>query len=431
MTGRVLANAGVFALGLVLIVGGAWGIWRGSDYIQLERGWAAVISGSVAATGGVLTLAIGFVLARLDALQRSVLRAGAVTVPQPQEIAPEPLAEPMPLGAAAAAPAISAVEPQAALYEPHVASPEPQPGAEPVDPAVMAVAAINLELLDREERRAGDDNGETPALPEAHEVASTGAPREVVHAADQGPADDMVKAAGVSDEPELDAAIEQLLAEERAQGAPAEENLLASGESVPAATEEPTAAPPPRAEDTAPEKGRASGWRGLFSRKERRATPAADQEPTEPALEHPPEPTDVEAGRYPEAELEPAPAEQTPVAADAIPRTGDDWFDRALSGVDEVDVPDQRSSDNVAEGEHAASYEDAAGPEPAAHAQGPDEPAPVALPAPEPAVIGRYTSGNTTYVMFADGSIEAETPSGILHFASLADLKVYVEGGGT
>jgi hypothetical protein len=430
MTGRVLANAGVFALGLVLIVGGAWGIWRGSDYIQLERGWAAVISGSVAATGGVLTLAIGFVLARLDALQRSLLRAGAVTVPQPVEVAPEPFAEPMQV-AVAAAPAVSAAEPQAAaLHEPHVAQPEPQPAAEPVDPAVMAVAAINLELLDRDERQAGGDNGEAPALPEAHEVASTGAPREVVHAADQGPADDMVKAAGVSDEPELDAAIEQLLAEERAQGAPAQENLRASGESLPAATDEPTAEPPPRAEETAPEKGRASGWRGLFSRKERRAAPAADQERTEPALEHPPEPTDVEAGRYPEPELEPAPAQQTPVAADAIPRTGDDWFDRALSGVDEVEAPYQ-PADNVAEGEHAATHEDAAGPEPGAHAQDPDEPAPVAPPTPEPAVIGRYTSGNTTYVMFADGSIEAETPSGILHFASLADLKVYVEGGGT
>jgi hypothetical protein len=31
--------------------------------------------------------------------------------------------------------------------------------------------------------------------------------------------------------------------------------------------------------------------------------------------------------------------------------------------------------------------------------------------------------------MYADGSIEAETPTGILRFASLADLKVYVEGG--
>jgi hypothetical protein len=31
--------------------------------------------------------------------------------------------------------------------------------------------------------------------------------------------------------------------------------------------------------------------------------------------------------------------------------------------------------------------------------------------------------------MFADGSIEAETPTGILRFASLAELKSYVEGG--
>lgn len=75
------------------------------------------------------------------------------------------------------------------------------------------------------------------------------------------------------------------------------------------------------------------------------------------------------------------------------------------------------------------------------------DPAPeheAAVPAPEPApeppheavappareVVGRYESGGNVYVMFADGSIEAETPQGRFSFASLDELKAFVEAGG-
>jgi hypothetical protein len=45
-------------------------------------------------------------------------------------------------------------------------------------------------------------------------------------------------------------------------------------------------------------------------------------------------------------------------------------------------------------------------------------------------VVGRYASGGNTYVMFEDGSIEAETPRGRFTFASLDELKAFVDGGG-
>lgn len=54
-------------------------------------------------------------------------------------------------------------------------------------------------------------------------------------------------------------------------------------------------------------------------------------------------------------------------------------------------------------------------------------------PAPKPAtrtVVGRYASGGNTYVMFEDGSIEAETPQGRFTFGSLDELKAFVDGGG-
>ena len=47
-----------------------------------------------------------------------------------------------------------------------------------------------------------------------------------------------------------------------------------------------------------------------------------------------------------------------------------------------------------------------------------------------PAVIGTYNSGDNKYVMFSDGSIEAETPQGFFRFASLDELKEFIAAGG-
>jgi hypothetical protein len=49
---------------------------------------------------------------------------------------------------------------------------------------------------------------------------------------------------------------------------------------------------------------------------------------------------------------------------------------------------------------------------------------------PAPAVIGTYNSGGNSYVMFSDGSIEADTPSGRFRFASLDELKDFIAAGG-
>ena len=48
----------------------------------------------------------------------------------------------------------------------------------------------------------------------------------------------------------------------------------------------------------------------------------------------------------------------------------------------------------------------------------------------EPVVVGTYASGGNTYVMYANGVIEAETPRGRYTFASLDELKAFVEAGG-
>lgn len=48
----------------------------------------------------------------------------------------------------------------------------------------------------------------------------------------------------------------------------------------------------------------------------------------------------------------------------------------------------------------------------------------------ERAVVGRYSSGGNTYMMYEDGAIEADTPNGRFTFASLDELKAFVDGGG-
>ncbi|WP_414471713.1 hypothetical protein [Microvirga sp. M2] len=45
-------------------------------------------------------------------------------------------------------------------------------------------------------------------------------------------------------------------------------------------------------------------------------------------------------------------------------------------------------------------------------------------------VVGTYNSGDNTYVMFSDGSIEAQTPKGVFRFQSLDELKAFIASGG-
>lgn len=58
------------------------------------------------------------------------------------------------------------------------------------------------------------------------------------------------------------------------------------------------------------------------------------------------------------------------------------------------------------------------------------EPPPPPPREPEVTVVGKYSSGGNSYVMFSDGSIQADTPSGRHRFASLDELKVFVASGG-
>ncbi len=50
----------------------------------------------------------------------------------------------------------------------------------------------------------------------------------------------------------------------------------------------------------------------------------------------------------------------------------------------------------------------------------------IETPEAPPSLIGRYSSGGANYMIFADGSIEAETLEGTFRFASMGDFKQFL-----
>lgn len=67
-------------------------------------------------------------------------------------------------------------------------------------------------------------------------------------------------------------------------------------------------------------------------------------------------------------------------------------------------------------------------------------PQPPAFPSPplgggygspgEASVVGQYASGGNSYVMYSDGSVHADTPTGKHRFRSLDELRAFVAAGG-
>jgi hypothetical protein len=54
----------------------------------------------------------------------------------------------------------------------------------------------------------------------------------------------------------------------------------------------------------------------------------------------------------------------------------------------------------------------------------------IAHPESPPTLVGRYSAGGANYMIFSDGTIEAEMEEGAFHFASLAEFKAYLAGRG-
>src|SRR5437660_10208157 len=83
----------VLALGAFLSLCGAFAIYAGYGIIQVERGWASVIAGSMAFSCGIVTLALGLILHRLSSMHAS-LKSGESIPPPLRELPRRTAGEP-------------------------------------------------------------------------------------------------------------------------------------------------------------------------------------------------------------------------------------------------------------------------------------------------------------------------------------------------
>ncbi len=132
----------------------------------------------------------------------------------------------------------------------------------------------------------------------------------------------------------------------------------------------------------------------------------------QPIFPHPaplPVPTPPESMRALEPEAAPAPIpegdESAILAAPAGPELSEPGEETLPEAEDQEPINENRSGHlpTLAQIEHA-----------------------IETPETPPALIGRYSSGGTHYMIFSDGSIEAETTDGTYKFDSMGDFKQYL-----
>jgi hypothetical protein len=293
-------------LGIALVFAGAFSIYSGYGIIEVERGWASVIAGATALTGGVITIALAWILGSLDRL-RAAVETREVHLAQRALPAHEPA----------------------------------EPSDVPVAPATSSIRENALRQY-REEPVFGPDiveiaewNSEPPAAP-APPLASPAPSRAPEPAAKIPP---LPRASSAFVSAAAKARIEPL-------GEPSINDL----------------------------------WRRVG--------------------------VNLDAAKFDKPADEPEPTNRQ--AQEAGPETkGADWLDQALARFDAAIAPES------AETEEAP---------PLAPRSSPEQPA-----GPQPEVIGRYEAEGTAYVMYSDGSIDAQSDEGILRFKSMAELKAFFQ----
>ena len=395
----------LLAFGAALAFVGVYWMWSGWDIVQVERGWVSVISGAIMLSGGVMVAALAY----------GVMSMRNVMAPPLREFYDDEMRAPWRAGAA------RAEEPARERLPVHESLPahdgQPAPKADGLHglatPAVVAAAA------------AAGVVASARAAHTAHEGEAKG-PEAQARTFDESDEADLDEKFGDAAKPAVQSLDEALRADLNDRDLDDLDLSLSSDDDARAAiapleppaehapTEHTPAALAPSAEDDSGAFGR---W---FRRKTRPAAPEA------PAIEDARENETTEA-RDPAstqdhlAQAEPFSARQADVAPPAD-LDQPSHFDDMLSQVAPAQAAIEQAAREIdAELSRALNRAEVAPPAP--------EPSPP--PKAEPAILGRHSSGDTTYTMFADGSIEAETPEGIMRFDSLIELRRHVEKNAT
>lgn len=416
----------VLGLGIVMAVVGAVAIAGGYPMIQYERGWSSVIAGSALLAGGVITVSLGIAVRALADIKMTLL-AGAVPRAPAAEYAETNVAAParqtsgmaMPVAVAAIPAAATAVighEALDAYAQVPPAYQQPAYQAAPRETPAYSEHAVDHAPVHHDEPVADGYAMATPATPEHDLVAPEPAVPVSVSPVSVSPAPvSPVLAAPVSGgggAPPgdwLDRAFSELDLHVPDHAAPRETAPL-----TPAAALEPDVAPPYPAE---------AHHEPVYQ--ETAHSEPAPYEPDHDARAH----DALHAEHELHADLEgvhPAtgPGDHpAPVTTDEHAYAGGAEHAETIHAVE----PEVLHHDEAAEvGAHAEAAAEPVHAE-VHHA----EPAPAAA-APEPVaeapIIGRYEADGTSYTMYADGSIAAQSSAGVYRFKSMAELKSFIEG---
>ena len=368
----------VFALGVLLSLCGAFAIYAGYGIIQVERGWAGVIAGATALSGGIVTIALGFILHSLSGLH-ALHKTGTGLTPRPVELGEDEASELRP-------------DPGLAFNrEASMVSGAGQP------PAAMPSAA-SLQTWPQHPTR--------PNFTSAPNVAQSG-----------GTA--LPAATGT---PESDFALPKLPSVSRsaprvsqaAMEPPSEPRFAMPGEAAAAKSGDETKIRPASAVEAPTEPAWNAGDEpGLFD----------DDKAEEPPIEA--QQTHAGPGESATETGPPADLLAEIASIDAI------FHEDHLIEPDPALDARKEGAKSSPEAIEPASV-DPAPPfvSEALPAADPREPSPAAGPAASEAglaIVGRYESEGTSYVMYADGSVEARSERGVFHFRSMAELKAFME----
>jgi len=330
---KVRADRTVIVIGVFLFILGLAVAWNGYGYVQIERGWTLVISGTVAFSTGLLLVALGLVLRELRAIAGSAARATLLLAKAKTLHLKDFDEDSFP----AAPPRAFVPEERAAAAEfaPVEEEEFELPVAKETDWKAGRASRLHLPRVDEIAAEAGAARNPDPLAwmvrPEKPKPVSPPPPPPL---ADEEFESWLEPEQDFGQEPQQEPLRTRQVAELPAE-LPEAEDLTGSLDAP--EMEEPAPASQPKAE--------------LKSELEPESEPEPEPEPE------------------PELELEPAPAT-------------------------EAEPPPQ----------------DAASGEPSA----------------QPEIIGRYEAHGAHYVMYADGSIDADTAHGVYRFASMEELKQFI-----
>lgn len=354
----------VLALGALLSLCGAFAIYAGIGIIQVERGWAGVIAGATALSSGIVTIALGIILHKLSGLH-TLLKSGKGLTPMPRGAAENGAGELRPEPGLAFNPETSMVSEVGTPTA--VVPPAASLRSWPQRPTRPNLAAARSVLKPRGASPSARGTIEPDFAPPRHPIISRAAP-------------------GVSSD-----AMEPPLEEEtQTRPASATETLAESAsnaERQPELFDDDRAMEPPietELQETRPGPGE----------------PVTESGPREAWSA---EAASIDAIFGEDHLVEPIPAL-------------DVWKEDALTSPDSIEAessglaPPFKSETPPAEDPRQRSAPDA----PSAGEAG-------------LAIVGRFETDGTTYVMYAGGSIEARSERGVFHFKSMAELKSFLE----